>query len=208
MVLDVETLLAFVELRGLVAVDANEVFVDIDPEEHERITADIRTIFRGGSVYDRTAQVENSVIDPLTVAGWRGMGIVSLIIGGLALVLGYVTYLVAHSTRTIHDSAYLRAMGLSKPGFMRSAVIEHGIVAVIGVVVGVASGLVASRIAVGAIAYSETGRALLPPFILQTNWWPVLAILVLAGVAGAVGVISSFVGFLRRPLHELTRSAD
>jgi hypothetical protein len=208
MVLDVETLLAFVELRGLVNVDANEVFVDIDTDRHEQVTADVKRIFRGGSVYDREARVENSVIDPLTVAGWRGMGIVSLIIGGLALVLGYVTYLVAHSTRTIHDSAYLRAMGLSKPGFMRSAMIEHGIVAIIGVVVGVAAGLVASRIAVGAIAYSETGRALLPPFILQTDWWPVLAILIVAGVAGAVGVISSFVGFLRRPLHELTRSAE
>ena len=86
--------------------------------------------------------------------------------------------------------------------------IEHGIVAIIGIVVGVASGLVASRIAVGAIAYSETGRELLPPFILQTDWWPVLAILLVAGIAGAVGVVSSFVGFLRRPLHELTRSAE
>ncbi|MEE8486738.1 MAG: FtsX-like permease family protein, partial [Gemmatimonadota bacterium] len=103
---------------------------------------------------------------------------------------------------------YLRAMGLSRPGFMRSALIEHGIVAVIGVVVGVASGLVASRIAVGAIAHSETGRALLPPFILQTNWWPVLTILVIAAVAGIVGVVSSFIGFLRTPLHELTRSTE
>ena len=91
---------------------------------------------------------------------------------------------------------------------MRSALIEHGIVAVIGVIVGVASGLVASRVAVGAIAHSETGRALLPPFILQTSWWPVLVILALAAGAGVVGVVSSFVGFLRTPLHELTRSAE
>jgi hypothetical protein len=208
MVMDVDTLIAFVELRGLVDISANEVFADIDPEDHERITIDIRKIFRGGSLFDRATRIEQSVIDPLTVAGWRGMGIVSLIVGGIALVLGYVTYLVAHSTRTIHDSAYLRAMGLSKAGFMRSSLIEHGIVGLVGVVVGVAAGLVASRVAVGAIAYSETGRALLPPFILQTDWWPVLAILGIAAVAGFVGVVSSFIGFLRRPLHELTRSAE
>lgn len=208
LVLDVKTLLAFVELRGLVNISANEVFLDIDPDEHERITADIRTLFRGGSLLDREARVADSVIDPLTVAGWRGMGIVSLIVGGIALVLGYVTYLVAHSSRIIHDSAYLRAMGLSKPGFMRSAGIEHGIVAIIGVVVGVAAGLVASRIAVGAIAYTDSGRELLPPFILQTSWWPVLAILATAAVAGFIGVVSSFISFLRRPLHELTRSAE
>jgi hypothetical protein len=208
MVLDVKTLLAFVELRGLVNISANEVFLDIDPGNHVQITADVRQIFRGGSLLDREARVEDSVIDPLTVAGWRGMGIVSLIIGGIALVLGYVTYLVAHSNRTVHDSAYLRAMGFSKPGFMRSAIIEHGIVAVLGIAVGVSAGLVASRLAVGAIAYSETGRALLPPFILQTSWWPVLAILIIAGVAGFVGIVASFIGFLRRPLHELTRSAE
>jgi len=208
MVLDVETLIAFVELRGLTDISANEVFVDIDPDDHTRITADIRKIFRGGSLLDRESRIENSVIDPLTVAGWRGMGIVSLIIGGIALVLGYVTYLVAHSTRTIHDSAYLRAMGLSKSGFMRSATIEHGIVAVIGIVVGVAAGLVASRLAVGAIAYSDSGRELVPPFILQTSWWPALTILITAGAAGFVGIVSSFVGFLRRPLWELTRSAE
>ncbi|MCH7983976.1 MAG: hypothetical protein IIC28_08420 [Chloroflexi bacterium] len=208
MVIDVQALLDFVELRGLVNISANEVFVDIDPENHAETTSAIRRIFRAGSLLDREARVEESVIDPLTVAGWRGMGFVALIIGGAALVLGYFTYLVAHSNRTIHDSAYLRAMGLSKPGFMRSALIEHGIVAVIGVIVGVASGLVASRVAVGAIAHSETGRALLPPFILQTSWWPVLAILALAAGAGMVGVVSSFVGFLRTPLHELTRTTE
>lgn len=208
MVLDVETLLGFVELRGLILINANEVFADIDSDRHAEITSEVRQIFRAGSLLDRAARIDESVIDPLTVAGWRGMGIVALIIGGAALVLGYVTYLVAHSNRTIHDSAYLRAMGLSRPGFMRSALIEHGIVAVIGVVVGVASGLFASRIAVGAIAHSETGRALLPPFILQTNWWPVLTILVIAAVAGTVGVVSSFIGFLRTPLHELTRSTE
>ena len=75
-------------------------------------------------------------------------------------------------------------------------------------VVGVVAGLVTSRLAVGAIAYSETGRALLPPFILQTSWWPVLAILVIAGVAGFIGIASSFIGFLRKPLHELTRTTE
>jgi hypothetical protein len=208
MILDVRALMDFVELRGWVNISANEVFLDIDPETHAQTTLAVRGVFRSGTLLDQEARVEESVIDPLTVAGWRGMGIVALIVGGVALVLGYTTYLVAHSNRTIHDSAYLRAMGLTKPGFMRSALVEHGIVATIGVIVGVASGLVASRVAVGAIAHSETGRELLPPFILQTNWWPALIILALAVGAGVVGVVSSFVGFLRTPLHELTRSAE
>jgi ABC-type antimicrobial peptide transport system permease subunit len=91
---------------------------------------------------------------------------------------------------------------------MRSALIEHGIVAVVGIAVGVATGLVGSRIAVGAIAYSESGRELLPPFILQTSWWPVLTILIIAASAGLFGIVSSLISFLRRPLHELTRSAE
>ena len=136
------------------------------------------------------------------------MGIVALLIGGAALVLGYVTYLVAHSNRTIHDSAYLRAMGLRNQGFVRSSLIEHGIVALVGVVVGVAAGIVASRIAVSAMAYTERGDSLLPPFVLQTTWWPVGVILLTAVVAGLFGIVSTLIAFLRTPLHELTRSAE
>ena len=208
MIVDVKTLLEFIELRGLVNMNPNEAFLDIDQEDHARVTQEIRQLFRGSSLLDREARVADSVIDPLTVAGWRGMGVVSLIIGGLALVLGYVTYLVAHSNRTMHDSAYLRAMGLSKPGFMRSALIEHGIVAIVGIGVGVAAGLFASRVAVGAIAHSDRGRALLPPFVLETSWWPLIFLLTVAAAAGLIGVVSAFIGFLRKPLHELTRSAE
>jgi len=208
MLVDVTTLLEFIELRGLVSVNANEAFLDIDQENHNQITQQIRNLFRGSSLLDREARVEASVIDPLTVAGWRGMGVVSLIIGGLALVLGYVTYLVAHSNRTMHDSAYLRAMGLSKPGFMRSALIEHGIVAIVGVGVGIGAGLFSSGVAVGAIAHSDKGRALLPPFILETSWWPLIFVLTIAAATGLIGVVSAFIGFLRKPLHELTRSAE
>jgi len=208
MIADVTTLLEFIELRGLVNMNSNEAFLDIDQENHEQVTAEIRRLLRGSSLLDRAARVEDSVIDPLTVAGWRGMGVVSLIIGGVALVLGYVTYLVAHSNRTVHDSAYLRAMGLSKPGFMRSALIEHGIVAIVGIGVGIAAGLFSSRVAVGAIAHSDSGRALLPYFILETSWWPLILVLAIAAAAGFIGVVSAFIGFLRKPLHELTRSAE
>ena len=208
MILDVETLLDFVELRGLVNIHANEIFADINPVNHTEVTEEIRGIYRGSSLLDRGTRLNESVIDPLTVAGWRGMSIVSLIIGGLALLLGYVTYLLANSSRLIHDSAYLRAMGLSKSGFIRSALIEHGIVGLLGCVVGASVGLFASRMAVSAIAYSETGRALLPPFFLQTMWLPVLVILFVVLSAGVISVGSSFVNFLRRPLHELTRSVD
>ena len=208
MILDVETLLGFVELRGLVNIHPNEIFADIDPIIHAEVTEEIRGLYRGSTIWDRGTRLSQSVIDPLTVAGWRGMSIVSLIIGGLALLLGYVTYLLANANRVIHDSTYLRAMGLSKLGFIRSALIEHGILALLGCVMGASVGLFASRMAVGAIAYSETGRALLPPFFLQTMWLPVWMILFIVLSAGVTIVGFSFVNFLRRPLHELTRSVD
>ena len=69
MVIDVESLLGFVELRGLVNISANEIFVDIDPEGHAATARRIRQVFRAGSLLDREARIEDSVIDPLTVAG-------------------------------------------------------------------------------------------------------------------------------------------
>lgn len=209
MIMDVQALLAFVELRGLVDINANEIFLDIDPENRAQTVSSLRQIFMvQGTILDREARIQQSAIDPLVISSWRAMGVVSLIIGGISLAFGYVTYLVAHANRTIHDSAYLRAMGFSKSGFVRISLVEHGIVAVIGVFVGIACGMFASRVAVGAIAYSETGRALLPPFILETSWWPVIAVLLVSTGAACVGLISSFVRFVRTPLHELTRSTE
>lgn len=152
--------------------------------------------------------LNNTTVDPLAVAGWRGMGVVALILTGIATVLGYVTYLSAHARSTEHDSAYMQAIGLSRGEFLRIVMIEHGLIGLVGIVLGVVTGIGISRIAMQSMAFTETGDRLLPPFILQINWFPVGIILGIA-ILTAVLVLGALLrAYPRLPLHILIRTRD
>jgi ABC-type lipoprotein release transport system permease subunit len=207
-VADISSLLAFIELRGLRSLGANEMFVSIDTSRHVEIKNEVRGIFRSGMIIDREEMLNNTTVDPLAVAGWRGMGVVALILTGIATVLGYVTYLSAHARSTEHDSAYMQAIGLSRGEFLRIVMIEHGLIGLVGIVLGVVTGIGISRIAMQSMAFTETGDRLLPPFILQINWFPVGIILGIA-ILTAVLVLGALLrAYPRLPLHILIRTRD
>ncbi len=207
-VADVTSLLDFLELRGLRAVGPNEVFASIDPERHTEIRNEIRGFFRSGQIIDRQALLLDTTVDPLAVAGWRGMGVVAIILTGIATTLGYITYLSAHSKSTRHDSAYMRAIGLSRSEFLRIVVIEHALIGVLGIVLGILTGIGISRIAMNSMAFTETGDRLLPPFILQIDWLPVVIVLAITVTTAAIILAGFLRSYPRLPLHVLTRSRD
>ena len=205
---NVTSLLDFLELRGFTSFSANELFASIDTERHAEVRDQVSGIFRSGRVIDRQELLLDSTVDPLAVAGWRGMGVVALILTGIATALGYITYLSAHQKSTEHDSAYMRAIGLSRAEFLRIVVIEHALIGLVGIVLGITTGIGISRIAVNSMAFTETGDRLLPPFILQTNWVPVGIILAIAAVTAGMILAGVLRGFSRLPLHVLTRTRD
>ncbi len=205
-VADVTSLVDFLGLRGLREVGPNELFASIDTERHREIRNEIRGVFRSGRIIDRQEMLLDTTVDPLAVAGWRGMGVVALILAGIATTLGYITYLSAHSKSTEHDSAYMRAIGLSRTEFLRIVVIEHALVGVLGIVLGILTGLGISRIAMNSMAFTETGDRLLPPFILQIDWLPVGVILMITVVTASVILAGLLRAYPRLPLHVLTRT--
>jgi hypothetical protein len=182
LVADVNSLLEFIELRGFATTGANELFISADTTRHAEVAVGLRELYRAGQIIDRTVLLEDTTIDPLAVAGWRGMGLVALILGGIATTLGYITYLSAHSRNTRQDSAYMRAIGLSRLEFMRIVIIEHALIGGVGILLGIVTGIGISRIAMNSMAFTEQGDRLLPPYILQTNWFPVGVVLAIASV--------------------------
>lgn len=207
-VADVTSLLDFLELRGLRAIGANELFASIDTERHVEIRNEIRSVFRSGRIIDRQALLLDTTVDPLAVAGWRGMGVVAIILAGIATTLGYITYLSAHSKSTRHDSAYMRAIGLSRGEFLGIVIIEHALIGILGIVLGIFTGLGISRVAMNSMAFTETGDRLLPPFILQIDWIPVVIVLAITVATAAVILAGLLRSYPRLPLHVLTRSRD
>lgn len=209
LIADVDTLVGFLQLRGLTEIQPNELLVGLAPgADGEKVTREVRRVFPGSNLGDRAALMGDSVVDPLAVAGWRGIGIVAVVLAGVATVMGYLTYLGAHARRTRGDAAYMRSLGLSRGGYLRMVLVEHSLVGILGVGLGIASGLVVSGLAVSSIAHTSTGRELVPPFVLQTNWLPAGLLLGAVALAAAVAIAAILRAYSRTPTHELVRAGE
>ena len=208
LVSNVESTLDFLELRGLTLQRPNELFVAIDPEKHDLILADMRGLLGFGAVTDRASLLQDSSVDPLVVAGWRGISIISIVMAGIAAAFGYFAYLAAHAFRTRRESALLSSMGMKSSAFGLLVLIEHAIVTMLGIGIGVASGWYVSRLAVRSLTFTQSGGDLLPPFVLQTNWIPVAILATVIVGSTLIAVYRIMRQYRTLPIHELTRDAN
>ncbi len=208
MVSNVESTIDFLELRGLTAQRPNELFVSIDPDMHGSALMGLREVLGFTSLTDRASLLEDSTVDPLVVAGWRGISIVSILMAGIAAAFGYMTYLAAHAHRTKKESALLSSMGMKASTFGTLVLIEHAMVALLGMGIGIASGWYVSRLAVSSLTFTQTGGELLPPFVMQTNWVPVAILAAVIIGATLVAVYTIMRQYRTLPIHELTRDAN
>ena len=92
--------------------------------------------------------------------------------------------------------------------FGRLVLIEHAMVAVLGIGIGITSGIYVSRLAVSSLTFTQTGGELLPPFVMQTNWIPVGILAAVIFGATLVAVVSIMRQFRTLPIHELTRDTN
>jgi ABC-type antimicrobial peptide transport system permease subunit len=99
-------------------------------------------------------------------------------------------------------------MGMKASTFGRLVLIEHAIVAVLGIGIGVVSGWYVSRLAVSSLTFTQSGRELLPPFVMQTNWIPVAILTAVIVGSTLVAVYSIMRQYRIIPIHELTRDTD
>ena len=205
---NVDSTLAFLELRGLTIRNATELFISVDTVANPDVLADVRAAVGLATVTNRAAQLLDSAVDPIVVAGWRGMSGVAIVMAGVAAGFGYFTYLVAHAHRTRRESAYLQSMGMPTRAFARLIIIEHLVVALLGIAVGVGSGLFISSIAVNSMTFTQTGGRLLPPFILDTNWIPIGFLAALVGTVIIVAITNILIDYRRLPIHSLTRTSN
>ncbi len=208
LVANVDSTLAFLELRGLSIRNATELFISVDADANPEVLEDVREVVGLTTATDRAALLQDSAVDPIVVAGWRGMSGVAIVMAGIAAGFGYFTYLVAHAFRTRRESAYLQSMGMPARAFARLIIIEHLLVALVGIAVGVGSGLYISRIAVNSMTFTQTGGRLLPPFVLDTNWIPIGFLAALVGTVVIVAIINIIIDYRRLPIHSLTRTGN
>lgn len=105
------------------------------------------------------------------------------VVGVLALV-GLLAYAEARQRARALGYTMARRMGLTTGGHWRALVLELGVLAVVALVTGVASGWIAVR-AVNAVLDADADRP--PPALLRVPW-PALAAMVLLALAAVVVV--------------------
>ena len=151
--------------------EPNELFVMTTDRAHEEVRAEVDEIVgRDGIVVDGVADLEELRLDPLVTAGWRPMVLLSPPVAVLVSALGYLAYLLLLSRRSGNEMGMLRTIGVSRGQLMGLLTFENVMIAGIGIGLGSWAGFQASAMMVTPLVVTETGRAVVPPFHLLTNW--------------------------------------
>ena len=156
-------------------------------------------------VHDRTRLLETLRLDPLITAGWRAMVLVSFAVIIFVSALGYITYLISFAGQSRAETGFLQALGLRRSQMTRLLGAEHLVVVSIGLALGTVAGFAMSDILVSALAVTENGFPVVPPFILTTDWGfmaPIYAALVVTFVGALLWLARSV---SRINIHELSR---
>ncbi|MBT4126837.1 MAG: ABC transporter permease [Chloroflexi bacterium] len=206
-VADVDAIVKFVELRGRKTITPNELFASVNPSElsDQEISEEVRDVFRLARIDSRAEQINGTFVDPVAVAGWRGMSIVATIVAALVVLMAYAVFLAAYSLRTKGDSALILALGASSRDYWVSTIAELFPAIIVGTLVGIGTGFAVSSLMIGSMAHTGTGEQLLPPFILQTNWMlPMVTIAAIFTIVLA-GVVNSVRSFREIEIAEMAR---
>ena len=151
--------------------EPNELFVMTTDRAHEEVRTEVDEIVgRDGIVVDGVADLEELRLDPLVTAGWRPMVLLSPPVAVLVSALGYLAYLLLLSRRSGSEMGMLRTIGVSRGQLMGLLTFENVMIAGVGIGLGSWAGFQASAMMVTPLVVTETGRAVVPPFHLLTNW--------------------------------------
>ncbi|GBD11345.1 hypothetical protein HRbin23_01008 [bacterium HR23] len=144
---------------------ANEFWLALDPSADRREIVERigRALPFFAGIEDREAFAQEEARDPLTGAGWRGLGILALLALAGALLLGWLLWvaLAVHRGRT--ELALLRVLGFSRRQMALAFGIEHALLLAGGALGGFFLGLWLARWSLGFLAITSGGRPLVPP---------------------------------------------
>jgi predicted lysophospholipase L1 biosynthesis ABC-type transport system permease subunit len=136
--------------------------------------------------------------DPLTAAGGSGILLVSFVaVGGLIALAVLVTLAITARRRGV-EMAVMRTLGVSRKQILGQLTLA----------VGTVLGMLITDLMLSFLEVSETGAAVLPPFVLDTDWTVVgVGYGILVGVF-VVGVVGTWRYFARLALNRTLRLGE
>lgn len=159
-------------------------------------------------IFDREAILAEQASDPLVAASWEG--ILFIAFAGVLLVsaLGFVTYSGLGAQARSLEFAILRTMGLSGRQILAVVSFEQIFVVVAGVAVGTLLGFPLSRLMIGYMGLTESGRSPLPPLQSVISWQAVLTVYLLLGTVVAATVVTLVALYSRLAVSRALRMGE
>ena len=172
MVGDMETFLRYINMIGPgLRFTPNEIFASTVPDGQVDAMAGIQGMDITLDQIESTAQrLATTRVDPLVIAGWKLMVLVSVGLVVLLAGLGYAVYLLMFTFRARIELGTLQTMGLTRAQLIGLLGLEHLAIVVVGLVLGSWAGFQMSRIMISTLAVTDTGDPVIPPFVLNTQW--------------------------------------
>ena len=190
------------------SVTPSETWLDLteDPEVRQAAREELdRPRYSLGKFYDRNERLEDSGRDPLTTAGGSGILLVAFIAISLLLALAFLVSMAVSARQRRLEMALLRTVGVGNLSILTQLFLEYAIIAGTGLVLGVLLGNRISQLLLAYLEIDETGRTVLPPFLIETDWQILgVAFAVLVGVL-VVGVLATWRWFLKLELNRELR---
>ena len=121
-------------------------------------------------------------------AGWRAVVVISLGTSVLVALSGYVAYTLLFAFRSRGEIGFLRCIGLSHGQRIGMLALQHLSMVAIGLTLGAWAGRQMSAMMVEPLAVGDNGGAVVPPFLLMTDWL-LVAVALGVVVAGFVAVL-------------------
>ena len=207
LIADLENLLRHLNILSPVGrINPNELLLTYVPGTGDEVTVVAHSLApRSEFVHSRAALLENIRLDPLITAGWRAMILMAIAVIIFAAALGYITYLLSFSGQSRMEMGFLQALGFRQRQMTWLLIAEHLVIAAIGLAIGTAAGFFMSNIMVSAVAVTEDGRSVVPPYILTTDWAFMVAIYAVLTFIFVGALLWLSRSATKVNLHEMTR---
>ena len=178
-------------------VGPNELFLTTVPSARQTAHQVALSLTRTPNlVHDRQTLLDSVRLDPLVTAGWKAMVLVAIGVILFTATLGYVAYLLTFAAESRGEMGFLRALGFSARQMVWLVGAEHLVVVVMGLATGTGAGFAMSNMMLSAVAVTERGDPVLPPFVMTTDW----------GLMGPIYV--ALIGVFAAGLYWLMRAAS
>jgi len=215
-VVDRRQLRAVSSIGSAAAPFANELWVDFEDrlplEEQRAVVAQLERRFESPVWITepllQASMAEEASADPNLVASGSGILLVAAVAVVILTAAGFVvTALIAIGGRRA-EFAVLRALGITPPQILRSLLLEWGMLATLGVVLGIALGRAIANVMLSSLSVTPAGTRVVPPFTMASDWWGIALGLVAILSLAALALFFAWRSVARRASTEVLRQTQ